>query len=165
MSPPRHRRTSRRRVRYGPRSAPSPASSANGRCGWWRWRCGCSSRSAAFVACTPWSPTWIRRHEHGGMTEFLSTLPGGLVTGAVYALLAMGLVFTYKATRIPNFAYGAMATFVAFFHYDLVAGRHLGFHLDVLALHLHVDHTLRLGFWAAFPVSLVFAGLLGLAIE
>ena len=34
------------------------------------------------------------------MTEFLSTLPGGLVTGAVYALLAMGLVFTYKATRV-----------------------------------------------------------------
>lgn len=99
------------------------------------------------------------------MTEFLSTLPGGLVTGAVYALLAMGLVFIYKATRIPNFAYGAMATLVAFFHYDLVAGRHLGIHLDVLALHLNVDHTLRLGFWAAFPVSLVFAGLLGLVIE
>ena len=99
------------------------------------------------------------------MTEFLSTLPGGLVTGAVYALLAMGLVFTYKATRIPNFAYGAMATFVAFFHYDLVSGRHIGIHLDVLALHLNLDGTLRLSFWAAFPVSLVAAGVLGLVIE
>lgn len=99
------------------------------------------------------------------MTDFLGTLPGGLVTGAVYALLAMGLVFIYKATRVPNFAYGAMATLVAFFHYDLVAGRRLSLNLDVLALHLHVSQWVQLGFWAAVPISLVFAGLLGLVIE
>ena len=99
------------------------------------------------------------------MTEFLSTLPGGLVTGAVYALLAMGLVLIYKATRVPNFAYGAMATMVAFFHYDLVSGREVNFHFDLLFLHLDLDSTVRLAFWAAVPVSLVFAGLLGLAIE
>ena len=66
------------------------------------------------------------------MTELLSTLPGGLVSGAVYALLAMGLVLIYKATRVPNFAYGAMATFIAFFHYQLVSGKDFGFSLDVL---------------------------------
>ena len=99
------------------------------------------------------------------MTDFLSTLPGGLVTGAVYALLAMGLVFIYKATRVPNFAYGAMATFVAFFHYDLVTGRPLALRLDVLFLHVDVERTVRLSFWAAVPVSLVFAGLLGFVIE
>ena len=43
------------------------------------------------------------------MHTTFSVLSGGLVTGAVYALLAMGLVLIYKATRIPNFAYGAMA--------------------------------------------------------
>ena len=99
------------------------------------------------------------------MAEFLSTLPGGLVTGAVYALLAMGLVLIYKATRVPNFAYGAMATLVAFFHYDLVAGRALDIHFDALFLHLDYTGTVRLAFWAAVPVSLAFAGLLGLAIE
>jgi sulfate-transporting ATPase len=99
------------------------------------------------------------------MSEFLSTLPGGLVTGAVYALLAMGLVLIYKATRVPNFAYGAMATLVAFFHYDLVTGRHVGFHLNVLFVHVNLDATVRLAFWAAVPVSLVFAGLVGLVIE
>jgi sulfate-transporting ATPase len=99
------------------------------------------------------------------VTEFLSTLPGGLVTGAVYALLAMGLVLIYKATRVPNFAYGAMATLVAFFHYDLVTGRALRLHLDVLFVHLDVDSTVRLAFWAAVPVSLVFAGLVGLVVE
>jgi branched-subunit amino acid ABC-type transport system permease component len=95
----------------------------------------------------------------------MSTLPGGLVTGAVYALLAMGLVLIYKATRVPNFAYGAMATMVAFFHYDLVAGRAVRFELDLLLAHLDIDTTVRLGFWAAVPVSLAFAALLGLLIE
>ncbi|MFZ6005390.1 MAG: ABC transporter permease subunit [Actinomycetota bacterium] len=99
------------------------------------------------------------------MTDFLGTLPGGLVTGAVYALLAMGLVFIYKATRVPNFAYGAMATLVAFFHYDLVAGRRVEVHLDVLALHIDIERDVQLGFWAAIPISLAFAGLLGLLIE
>jgi branched-subunit amino acid ABC-type transport system permease component len=99
------------------------------------------------------------------MSEFLSTLPGGLVTGAVYALLAMGLVLIYKATRVPNFAYGAMATMVAFFHYDLVSGRDVRLHLDVLFVHLDMDSTIRLAFWAAVPVSLLFAALLGLVIE
>ena len=80
------------------------------------------------------------------MTEFLSTLPGGIVTGAVYALLAMGLVFTYKATRVPNFAYGALAALVAFFHYNLVTGRHIGFHLNVLFVHLQLGWTVRLPF-------------------
>lgn len=99
------------------------------------------------------------------MTELLSTLPGGLVSGAVYALLAMGLVLIYKATRVPNFAYGAMATFIAFFHYQLVSGKDFGFSLDVLFVHLDVHRYVQLPFWGAVPVSLVFAALLGLLIE
>jgi branched-subunit amino acid ABC-type transport system permease component len=95
------------------------------------------------------------------MTELLGTFPGGLVTGAVYALLAMGLVFIYKATRVPNFAYGAMATLIAFFHYDLIAGRTIG----IDQWFIHVEHTVRLSFWAAMPVSLLFAVLVGLVIE
>ena len=99
------------------------------------------------------------------MSEFLSTLPGGLVTGAVYALLAMGLVLIYKATRVPNFAYGAMATIVAFFHYELVTGREVNIGFDLLFVHLHVDSTVRLGFWAALPISLAFAAGMGWVIE
>ncbi|MGV3760531.1 MAG: ABC transporter permease [Actinomycetota bacterium] len=99
------------------------------------------------------------------MQELLGTFPGGLVTGSVYALLAMGLVFTYKATRVPNFAYGAMATFVAFFHYDLVAGRRFSLDLSLLVVRIDVDWDVQLSFWAAVPVSLVVACLLGLVIE
>ncbi|MEY2467651.1 MAG: hypothetical protein QOF21_349 [Actinomycetota bacterium] len=99
------------------------------------------------------------------MTEFLSTLPGGLVTGAVYALLAMGLVLIYKATRIPNFAYGAMATFIAFLHYDIVKGRTFGLHFNALFIHIDAHPTIHLGFWTAVPVSLGCAALLGIVIE
>jgi branched-chain amino acid transport system permease protein len=99
------------------------------------------------------------------MKEFLSVLPGGLVSGAVYALLAMGLVFIYKATRVPNFAYGAMATFVAFFHYNLVAGRHVNVGVDLLFVHAHVNGTVQLPFWAAVPVSLLLAAGMGWLLE
>jgi len=99
------------------------------------------------------------------VTELLSTLPGGLVAGAVYALLAMGLVLIYKATRVPNFAYGAMATFIAFFHYQLVGGKQYAFHFNVLFLHVNLHKYVQLPFWGAFPVSLAFAGLLGFLIE
>ncbi len=99
------------------------------------------------------------------MRDLLSTFPGGLVTGAVYALLAMGLVLIYKATRVPNFAYGAMATMVAFLHYDLVTGREIGFNLDLLFLHVDLSGNVDLSFWTAIPISLACAALLGLVIE
>jgi sulfate-transporting ATPase len=99
------------------------------------------------------------------VTEFLATLPGGLVTGAVYALLAMGLVFIYKATRVPNFAYGAQAALVAFLHFSLVNGRHVGLHLDAFFIHAGFDATIRLPFWGAMPVSLAFGASIGYLME
>ena len=100
------------------------------------------------------------------MRAFFATFPPGLVTGAVYALLAMGLVLIYKATRVPNFAYGAMATFVAFFQYNLVTGqKRYAFNHNLLYLHLHLHFQPRLNFWLAMPVSLILSGLLGLVVE
>ncbi len=43
----------------------------------------------------------------------------GLTSGSVYALGAVGLVLTYKTSRIFNFAYGAIATTGAFVFYTL----------------------------------------------
>ena len=99
------------------------------------------------------------------MTELLSTFPGGLVSGAAYALLAMGIVLTYKATRVPNFAYGAMATFIAFLHYRMVSGWDVSPSVHALFIRIDVDWTIRLPFWIAFVVSMVVAALLGLVIE
>jgi branched-chain amino acid transport system permease protein len=38
----------------------------------------------------------------------------GLITGSVYALLAVGLVFMYQTTGVVNFAFGAFAALAAF---------------------------------------------------
>jgi branched-chain amino acid transport system permease protein len=92
-------------------------------------------------------------------------LSGGLVTGAVYALLAMGLVLIYKATRVPNFAYGGMAAFLSFFHYNLVTGKQMSLDVDLLFIHFHHSAVARLPFWGALPVTLAVAAAIGFLIE
>ncbi|MDR7425608.1 MAG: branched-chain amino acid ABC transporter permease, partial [Armatimonadota bacterium] len=46
-------------------------------------------------------------------------LVGGLAAGAVYALMALGLVLIYKTTDVVNFAHGDMATVSTFVAYAL----------------------------------------------
>jgi branched-chain amino acid transport system permease protein len=45
---------------------------------------------------------------------FLSALANGLMTGAVYALIALGLTLVYGVLHIINFAHGAMLTAAMF---------------------------------------------------
>lgn len=45
----------------------------------------------------------------------------GLAFGSVAALSGIGLVVTYRATGVFNLAHGAMATFLAYLHWELVA--------------------------------------------
>ncbi|KIF66811.1 hypothetical protein HY68_33615 [Streptomyces sp. AcH 505] len=48
-----------------------------------------------------------------------SYLVAGLVTGAIYAISSLGLVLTYNASRVFNFAQGGMAFFIAYCFYWL----------------------------------------------
>ena len=43
----------------------------------------------------------------------------GLVLGGIYAIASAGLVITYTSSGILNFAFGAMAFFIARFYYYL----------------------------------------------
>ena len=43
----------------------------------------------------------------------------GLVLGGIYAIASAGLVITYSSSGILNFAFGAMAYFIARFYYYL----------------------------------------------
>jgi branched-chain amino acid transport system permease protein len=45
--------------------------------------------------------------------QFLETLIGGLLTGVLYALVALGFVLIFKASGVFNFAQGAMVLFAA----------------------------------------------------
>jgi branched-chain amino acid transport system permease protein len=78
------------------------------------------------------------------MTDLLEAVARGLGTGSVYALLALGFVIIYKATRVISFAQPAL----------MLAG-------VVLVTYL----VKVVGFWAAVPIAAVLTGVLALGVE
>ena len=56
--------------------------------------------------------------------KFLSLTVSGAITGAIFSLVAAGLVLSYTATGIFNFSYGAVAFTSAFLFYQLNSGLH-----------------------------------------
>src|SRR5580704_371022 len=81
------------------------------------------------------------------MTKFLGLLVSGIVSGAIYSMLATGLTLTFTTTGIFNLAYGAVAFTSAFIYYELQNGLHWA------------------NAWAGLIVVVVFAPLLGLALD
>src|ERR1700730_3874795 len=81
------------------------------------------------------------------MSKFISLLVTGIVSGAIYSMLAAGLTLTYTTTGIFNLGYGAVAFTCAFIYFELQNG-------------LHWPNA-----WAAIVVILVFAPLLGLVLD
>jgi branched-chain amino acid transport system permease protein len=79
------------------------------------------------------------------MTFFLEVLIGGLLSGVMYSLVALGFVLIYKASGVFNFAQGAMVFFAA---------------LTCVSL---IEHGLH--FWLAFAATLAAMVALGLATE
>lgn len=63
------------------------------------------------------------------MTTFLQYVAGGLASGSLYALVALGIVLLYRTSRVLNFAHGDIATFGAFVAYGLLVGSRLPFAL------------------------------------
>ena len=59
------------------------------------------------------------------MTEFFAFTVLGIVTGAIYAVAASGLVVTYTASGIFNFAHGAIGMLMAFTYWELHVHRGL----------------------------------------
>ena len=57
------------------------------------------------------------------MTEFWQYVISGFSTGAIYALVALGLALIYRSTRILNFAHGDMATAGTFCAFMLMGTR------------------------------------------
>ena len=56
------------------------------------------------------------------MSEFLTFLIAGVVSGAIYAVTATGLVVTYNSTGVFNFAHGAIGMLLAFVFWQLWQG-------------------------------------------
>ena len=56
------------------------------------------------------------------MEKFIALFISGAVSGAIYSLIAAGLVLTYSTSGIFNFAHGAVAFTTAFVFYELHSG-------------------------------------------
>jgi ABC-type branched-subunit amino acid transport system ATPase component/branched-subunit amino acid ABC-type transport system permease component len=54
--------------------------------------------------------------------RFFNLVVSGAVTGAIYSMMASGLVLTYQTSGIFNFAHGAIAFAVAYFYFQLNTG-------------------------------------------
>ncbi|MGH8931439.1 MAG: branched-chain amino acid ABC transporter permease [Egibacteraceae bacterium] len=81
-----------------------------------------------------------------GAVRLVQALVAGLGAGSIYALLAIGFVVIYKATRVISFAQPGL----------MMAGGTL---ISILAV------DVGLGFWASIPLGVVAAGVLGLVVE
>ncbi|MGE3536041.1 MAG: branched-chain amino acid ABC transporter permease [Candidatus Tectimicrobiota bacterium] len=79
------------------------------------------------------------------MTLFLEALIGGMLSGIMYALVALGFVLIFKSSGVFNFAQGAMVLFSALTFVRLV--------------------EMQLPFWCALLLTLGVMVLLAMAIE
>src|SRR5574338_1437485 len=79
------------------------------------------------------------------MSFFFEVLIGGLLSGVMYSLVALGFVLIYKASGVLNFAQGAMVFFAALTFVGLM--------------------EVGLPVWLALPATLGVMVVLGLAIE
>jgi branched-chain amino acid transport system permease protein len=80
------------------------------------------------------------------MSFFFEVLIGGLLSGVMYALVAIGFVLIYKASGVFNFAQGAMVFFAALTCVGII-------------------DKFGVSIWLAIPMTIVVMVLLGLAIE
>lgn len=76
----------------------------------------------------------------------------GAFIGLIYGLLAVGLVVTYRASRIINFAYGETGMLAAFLYFDVRVGTNTA---------IPHDH----GITTALPMALVLGAAIGAAME
>jgi branched-chain amino acid transport system permease protein len=79
------------------------------------------------------------------MTRFIDLTLNGISTGAVYAVVALALVLTWRATRIVNFAQGGMLMITTFIASSVISTSG--------------------SYWLGFAVALVCGLVLGAVVE
>lgn len=80
------------------------------------------------------------------MTQVIQYTVNGISTGAIYAIVALGLALVYGGLRIPNFAHGAFIMVGAYFTYTVVA-------------------DWGVNYWLAIPIVIVVMGAVGAVQE
>ncbi len=90
------------------------------------------------------------------MQFFFEVLIGGLLSGVMYSLVALGFVLIYKASGVFNFAQGAMVFFAAL--------SFVGFR-EILPGPLGLDPDSQTVFWLSMTLALAAMVLLGVVTE
>jgi branched-chain amino acid transport system permease protein len=80
------------------------------------------------------------------LVQVLQLTLNGIAIGSIYALVALGLVLTYKASEVLNFAYGDILMMSAFVGWGLIA-------------------VAGLPFWLAVVLTILVAAALGYALD
>jgi ABC-type branched-subunit amino acid transport system permease subunit len=93
------------------------------------------------------------------MSSYILFLLLGLGSGAVYGMLALGLVLKYRSAGVVDFGHGAVAMFIAYVYLGLRADGTLQFPWIWLPHELSLGSSL--GTAPAIVVSLVYAAVLG----
>jgi branched-chain amino acid transport system permease protein len=78
--------------------------------------------------------------------QVLQLALNGIAIGSIYALVALGIVLTYKATEVLNFAYGDILMMSAFIGWGLIA-------------------VAGLPFWLAVIITIAIAGVIGYLLD
>ncbi|MEL3890160.1 branched-chain amino acid ABC transporter permease [Ferrovibrio sp. MS7] len=80
------------------------------------------------------------------MSEFLNYTINGALIGLLYALIAMGFIVIYRASKVFNFAQGELVVFGGFVVWWMIT-------------------SIGLPYWIGIPLAFGVAALFGLAIE
>jgi ABC-type branched-subunit amino acid transport system ATPase component/branched-subunit amino acid ABC-type transport system permease component len=95
--------------------------------------------------------------------DYLGFLLNGLGTGAVVALLAVGLLLTQRASNVVNFAHAALGMYVALTYFELRETGDLVLPVLGLPARVHVVDTPTVA--TAMTVAVVLSALLGLVLH
>lgn len=80
------------------------------------------------------------------MILFFQQLVNGIMLGAVYSLVALGLTLIYGILHVPNFAHGALYMWAAFTALFMV----INFHTN---------------YWVSLVIAMIVLGLVGVGVE
>src|SRR3954468_9161094 len=96
------------------------------------------------------------------MASWILFLLLGLGSGAVYSMLALGLVLKHRSAGVVDFGHGAVAMFIAYVYLSLREDGTLQFPWNVVPHAIHFGSSFATV--PAIVISLVYAAVLGIVM-
>jgi ABC-type branched-subunit amino acid transport system permease subunit len=98
------------------------------------------------------------------MSSYVLFLLLGLGSGAVYAVLGLGLVLKYRSTGVVDFSHGAVAMFCAYVYIELRSTGELQFPWIIIPHQVRIASASGLATVPSILITLVYSAVLGLVM-